>query len=77
MAAPVNVSVAPAHKEEEEGVAETPVGIALTVIADAVTVVLPQPFVATRVYTPAEAVLTVNDAGLSNVELKLPGPLHE
>lgn len=52
-------------------------GVVLTVIADVVTVVVPQLLVADSVYTPAAAVPTVNAAGDSKVEEKLLGPLHE
>lgn len=38
---------------------------------------LPQLLVATSVYTPDDAVLTVNEAGLRSVEVKLLGPLQE
>lgn len=77
MAAPVSVSVAPLHTPVDDGVADTPLGVVLTVIAPVDAVVLPQLFVAVSVYAPAAAVDTVNDAGDSRVEEKLFGPLQE
>ena len=77
VAAPVSVNVPPLHIVVADGVALTAVGAVLIVIAVVVTVVEPQGLVATNVYTPAEAVFTVKLAGVSAVEEKLLGPLHE
>ena len=52
-------------------------GIGLMVIAAVVAIVLPQLLVAEIVYIPAAAVPTVNDAGLSNVDVNPFGPLHK
>ena len=52
-------------------------GSGLTATAAVVTVVEPHAFVAVKVYTPAEAVLTVKLAGDKAVEEKLLGPLQE
>lgn len=41
-----------------------------------VATVLPQRFVAVSEYMPADAVLTIIEAGLRSVEVKPPGPLH-
>ena len=68
MAVPVNNSVVlePLPIVAEPLIAA--VGSALTVTAEVAAVAEPQLLVAVRLYTPADAVLTVKAAGLSKVE---------
>lgn len=77
VAAPVSVNVPPLQMLVADGVAVTNAGAVLTVIAVVVAVVEPQGLLATNVYIPADAVFTVKLAGVSAVEEKLLGPLHE
>lgn len=57
----------PMHSEVAEGVAVTDTGLVLMVMA-IVEDTIPQLLVAVNVYTPAEAVFTVNAAGLRSVD---------
>ena len=77
VAAAVMVRVLPTHNVVAEGVVVTPVGAVSTDSTVVVDSVLPHGLVAVSVYTPAEAVLTVNAAGLRSVEVNAFGPLHE
>ena len=63
---PLSVIVPPTHTVDA-AVAEMPVGAVPIVIAEVVAIVLPQLLDAVSVYIPAEAVFTVNAAGLRSV----------
>ena len=76
VAVAVSVRDAPLQRVVAEGMAVTEVGTVFIVMADVVTVALPQLLVATNVYTPAEAVPVVIAAGLRTNDVNPPGPLQ-
>lgn len=58
----------PEHKLVADGVADTADGADNIIIAAVVAVAVPQLLVADNVYTPADAVPTVNVAGFRSVD---------
>lgn len=77
IAEPVKDRAAPEHSKVDERSAASEPGTVFSISISVVAEVLPQAFVAVRVYMPADAVFTVMAAGLRSAEEYPSGPVHE